>query len=110
MVSHKTSRGRFRKNVGPVHDQEKVSRAFDGSSNESGAGGDGQQLAKGVAITKKNELLREGNDLRLGGSTLRQASKAGNAGDCAEFLKNDNLNAWSQDDEERKCIVQQILQ
>ena len=40
--------------MGPVHDLEKVSRAFDGSSNESGAVGDGQQLAKGVAIARKS--------------------------------------------------------
>ena len=53
---------------------------------------------------------------------MRQALKAGSSGDWAEFLKNDNLNAWSsaklresdseveREDEERKCIVQQILQ
>ena len=39
------------------------------------------------------EPLREGNDLRLEGSLMRQAFKAGNAGDGAESWQNDKLKA-----------------
>ena len=58
----------------------------------------------------------------LDGTLIRQASKAGKAGDWSELPESDRLNAWTsaklqecsnevkQDDDERKKIVQQILQ
>ena len=63
-----------------------------------------------------------GNDLRLEGSLMRQAFKAGKAGDWTEYLENDRLSAWScvelrechseveQEDEDRNSIAQLILQ
>ena len=62
------------------------------------------------------------SDMRLDGTLIRQASKAGKAGDWSELPESDRLNAWTsaklqecsnevkQDDDERKKIVQQILQ
>ena len=67
------------------------------------------------------ELSSMGNDLRLKGCFMRQAFKAGNAGDWSECLSNDELSAWSnvklrecyseveQAYEDRKSIAQLLV-
>ena len=59
--------------------------------------------------------------MRLDGTLIPQAVKAGEAGDWSELLESDKLNAWTsaklqechsevkQEDDERKSIVQQIM-
>ena len=68
------------------------------------------------------ELLRMGSDLRLEGSLMRQAFKAGKWGDRTHFPKHDKLSGWAgvkvrecyseveQIDEDRKSRAQLILQ
>ena len=41
------------------------------------------------------ELLRESCDLRLDGTLVRQAFKAGKAIDWSELVKSNRLNAWT---------------
>ena len=63
--------------------------------------------------TEELELLRVSGDMRLDG--MRQAIKTGKAGDWSELAESDRLteecySEVMQEDEERKGIVQQILQ
>ena len=71
---------------------------------------------------KELGLFCVSSDMRLDGTLIRQASKAGKAGDWSEIPESDRHNAWTsaklqecsnevkQDDDEPKSIVQQILQ
>ena len=68
------------------------------------------------------ERLRVGSDMRLDGTLMLHEISAGKAGDWADLLKSDRLNAWTsaklrecysgveQEDQERKSVVQKILQ
>ena len=67
------------------------------------------------------ELLRENEGMRLDGTMIRQAMKAGRAGDWSELFKSDKLNTWTRvkqqecyyevrlEVDERKRSVRQIL-
>ena len=74
------------------------------------------------AYKEELELLRVSSGMRLEGTMIPEAMKAGTAGDWSVWLKTDKLDAWTrvkiqefcneakQEDDERKSIVQQILQ
>ena len=67
------------------------------------------------------ELLPESDGVRLDGTVIPQAMKAGRAGDGSELFNSEDLNAWTrvqtqefyhevrQEDDERKSIAKQIL-
>ena len=69
------------KNVGAIH-KRKVGRAVVGRGSKTDSSWQNE-----LPYKEDLELLRMGSDLPLEGTLMRQAFKAGKAGDWAEFLE-----------------------
>ena len=111
-------------NVETMCGQKEVGKKMVGRSDERGAVGD-KKSWQHESLYKEVEFLRVSSDLRLDGTLRRQATqvaKAAKADDWTDLVESDRLNTWTsakqrechsemdQEDEERKTIVQQILQ
>ena len=97
--------------------QEDAGKILDGRGGDCDAAG--EKLARELHYREELELLRESDCVRLEGTMIRQAMKAGKAGDWSELLKSE-LNARTRakiqecyyevkQEDERRSIEQQIL-